>query len=56
MQGVEESIGNFAFQYRVLCLRLKPCTTEREIVQVILHNCNPQIVSILHSTVTSVGN
>ncbi|XP_073729896.1 uncharacterized protein [Misgurnus anguillicaudatus] len=52
-QGIGESIRTFAFQYRAMCLRLKPTMTEREILQATLRNCNPRIGSILRSTVNT---
>lgn len=54
MQRPEESIQDFTFQYKALCLRGKPHMTEQEIVQATLCNCNPQINSILQSMVTSI--
>lgn len=39
-QGVRESIRDFAFPCRVLCLRWKREMSEKDIVQAILRNCN----------------
>ncbi len=52
-QGVDENIRTFAYQYRALCLRLKPSMAEREILQAALRNCNPRI-SILRGTASTV--
>lgn len=51
-QTVDENIRSFVYQYRALCLRLKPAMTEREILQAILRNGNPCIASILRGTVS----
>ncbi len=53
-QAVDENIHSFVYQYRALCLRLKPAMTEREILQAILRNCNPRIASILRGTVSTI--
>ncbi len=53
-QAVDENIRSFVYQYRALCLRLKPAMTEREILQAILRNCNPRIASILRGTVSTI--
>lgn len=52
-QGIGESIRTFAFQFRAMCLRLRPSMTEREILQATLRNCNPHVASILRSTATT---
>lgn len=54
-QGVKESIRDFAFQYRALCLRWKSEMPEKEVVQAILRNCNPRLASLLRGTVKEVG-
>lgn len=48
-----ESICDFTYQYRALCMRWKPQMEEREIVQGALHNCNPHTAYVLRNTVTS---
>lgn len=54
-QGAKESIRDFAFQYRALCLRWKSEMPEKEVVQSILRNCNPRLASLLRGTVKEVG-
>lgn len=49
-----ESICDFVFQYRALCIRWKSQMTEREIVQAMLCNCNPRVACVLRRTVTVV--
>lgn len=53
IQRPGQHIQYFAFQYRELTEI--PKMTEKEIMQATLQNCNPQIASMLCSTVTSVG-
>lgn len=56
-QRVKESIRTFTYQYRVLCMRLKPSMTDCEIFQATLQNCNPRIASIFFKgTVTTVDD
>lgn len=52
-QGIDEDIRTFAFQYRALCLRLKPTMTEKEILEATMRNCNPRLASILRGTATT---
>lgn len=54
-QGAQESIRDFAFHYRALCLRWKRDKKEKEILQFILRNCNPCLASLLQGTVQNVG-
>ncbi len=54
-QGSRESIRDFAYHYRVLCLRWKKEMKEKEIVQAILRNCNPRLASLLRGTVKEVS-
>uniref|UniRef100_A0A3B1JJM2 Gypsy retrotransposon integrase-like protein 1 n=1 Tax=Astyanax mexicanus TaxID=7994 RepID=A0A3B1JJM2_ASTMX len=53
-QGINESIRDFAFQYRALCLRWKENMPEKELLQAILRNCNPRLASLLRGAVSSV--
>lgn len=54
-QGAQESIRDYAFHYRGLCLRLKWNMPEREILQAILRNCSPRLASLLRSSVQNVA-
>ncbi len=54
-QGAKESIRDFAFHYRALCLRWRKNMSEKDIVLAILRNCNPRLASLLRGTVTNVG-
>ncbi|KAL6487671.1 hypothetical protein MHYP_G00042970 [Metynnis hypsauchen] len=54
-QGISESIRDFAFQYRALCLRWRKGISEKELLQAILRNCNPRLASLLRGNVTSVN-
>lgn len=53
-QGVKESIQDFSFHYRALCLRWRKEMTEKEIVQAILRNRNPRLASLLRGTIKDV--
>ncbi len=55
-QGVNEYIRDFAFNYRVLCLKNHPKIAEAEIVQATLRNCNPRLSSLLRGTVKMVDD
>lgn len=54
-QGARESIRDFAFHYRALCLRWRKGMSEKEVVQAILRNCNPRLASLLRGTIKDVG-
>ncbi|RXN25058.1 Retrovirus-related Pol poly from transposon [Labeo rohita] len=55
-QGPNESVRDFAFNYRAICLRSKPEMTEGEIVKAILRNCNPRLASLLRGTAKTVDD
>ncbi len=54
-QGAKESIRDFAFHYRALCLRWRKEMSEKEVVQAILRNCNPRQASLLRGAIKDVG-
>ncbi len=54
-QGAKESIRDFAFHYRALCLRWRKEMSEKEVVQAILRNCNPRKASLLRGAIKDVG-
>lgn len=54
-QGARESIRDFAFHYRALCLRWRKETSEKEVVQAIIRNCNPRLASLLRGTIKDIG-
>lgn len=54
-QGAQESIRDFAFHYRALCLKWKKDMSEKEILQSILRNCYPCLASLLRGTVRDAG-
>ncbi len=53
-QQNRESIRDFAYHYRALCMRNKPDMTEEEIVRAILRNRNPRLASLLRSSAKNV--
>lgn len=53
-QQSKESIRDFAYHYRALCMRNNPKITETEIVNAILRNCNPRLASLLRSSANTV--
>lgn len=53
-QQSKESIRDFAYQYRALCIRSKPDMSEIEVVNAILRNCNPRLASLLRSSAKTV--
>ncbi|XP_047663303.1 uncharacterized protein LOC125140072 [Tachysurus fulvidraco] len=54
-QGAKENIRDFAYHYRVLCLRKNKDMTDKEIVHAILRNCNPRLASLLRGNVKGVS-
>ncbi len=55
-QAAKESIRDFAFQCRALCIKWKREMTEKEIVQPILRNSKPRLTCLLRGTVKDVGD
>ncbi len=53
-QQNKESIRDFAYHYRALCMRNKPDMSEEEVVHAILRNCNPRLASLLRSSAKNV--
>lgn len=55
-QAPQESIRDFAFQFRALCLRWRSNISEKDVLQHILRNCNPRLASLLRGTVHTVDD
>lgn len=53
-QQNKESIRDFAYHYRALCMRNNPKMNETDIVNAILRNCNPRLASLLRSSAKTV--
>ncbi|XP_039506983.1 uncharacterized protein LOC120462416 [Pimephales promelas] len=55
-QRVNESVRDFAFNYRAMSLKINPRMSEEELVQATLRNCNPRLASLLRGTVKTIDD
>lgn len=55
-QTVNESIRDFAFNYRAMSLKINPKMSENELVQATLRNCNPRLASLLRGTAKTIDD
>lgn len=53
-QRINESVRDFAFNYRAMSVKIDPLLSEAEFVQATLRNCNPQLASLLRGTVKTI--
>lgn len=51
VQGPQENICNFAYNYRALCMKWKPDISEEMLVQRILDCADPQVTVIMWGVV-----
>lgn len=55
-QRVNESVRDFAFNYKAMSLKTNPLMPEAELVQATLKNCNPWLASLLRGMVKTIDD